>query len=310
MKKISLVAVAASALLLSAIAPSMRAELIVGLTTDNRITFFDSASPGLASAPILITGLGANQTLVGIDRRPNLGANNGLLYGLALNGTMGQVYTINEVTGFATLVSTLNVAVNGNNFGIDFNPVPDRLRIVSDLDQNLRANVDNGVTAVDMPLNYAPADPNAGQNPNIVAAAYSNNFGGATTTVLRDVDSDRDVLATQTPPNNGTLNTVLPIGFNITAVAGYDISGLSGTPYFSFILDGQAFSGFYTISGGMFTLIGNVSLVTGGPLALRDIAAPVGVPIPEGGAGLLGLFTLATVTLAGARLARKTSLQN
>jgi len=303
MKKLPLPFLAASLLVFLAGVSPIRAELIVGLTTDNRITLFDSLTPGAATAPIAITGLGAGESMVGIDRRPQNGPNNGLLYGLTISGGTGRVYTVSETTGAATLVSTLSVSLTGNTFGVDFNPVPDRLRVVSDLDQNLRINVDTGATLVDGTLAYAGSDPNAGANPNIVAVAYNNNFGGATTTTLRDIDSNLDIVAIQNPPNTGTLNTAASLGFNTTDSVGFDVSGLSGTPYFSFILAGESFSRFYSFSGGSFNNMGPV----GTGLALFDIAAPVGVPTPEGGPGLLGLLALGLVTFAGTKLNRRAS---
>ena len=111
----------------------------------------------------------------------------------------------------------------------------DRLRIVSDTDINYRINVDTGATIVDVNLAYAGGDPNFGVNPNITAIAYSNNFAGAVTTVLRDVDASLNILATQDPPNNGTLITLLPLGVDATGIGAYDISGLTGTPYFAFV---------------------------------------------------------------------------
>ena len=46
------------------------AEAIFGLTLDNRLVVFDSATPGSTSAPIPVTRLATGQTLVGIDFRP------------------------------------------------------------------------------------------------------------------------------------------------------------------------------------------------------------------------------------------------
>ena len=80
-----------------------------------------------------ITGLADGEFLVGVDFRPS----NGLLYGVGRIGgdpmALGQLYTIDIDSGVATAVGVRAIPLNGNAFGVDFNPVPDLLRIVSDL---------------------------------------------------------------------------------------------------------------------------------------------------------------------------------
>ena len=101
----------------------------------------------------------------------------------------------------------------------------DRIRVVSNQDQNLRLNPDTGATAAtDLPLQYGTTDPNAGTNPNVVGSAYTNNMAGATVTELYDIDSGLDIVATQNPPNDGTLLTDGPLGVNTTALVGFDIA--------------------------------------------------------------------------------------
>ena len=91
---------------------------------------------------------------------------------------------------------------------MNFNPQADRLRVVSKAGQNLRLNPDTGAAAgneADGPLAYAtqpPADANAGKQPGVTGAAYTNNVARTTSTVLYDVDTTQDVLAIQNPPNN------------------------------------------------------------------------------------------------------------
>ena len=70
--------------------------------------------------------------------------------------------------------------------------------MVSDAGQNLRLNPNNGAVAgVDTALAFAAGDANAGQNPNLVGSAYTNNFAGSTSTTLYGIDSNRDALVTQ-----------------------------------------------------------------------------------------------------------------
>jgi hypothetical protein len=106
--------------------------------------------------------------------------------------------------------------LSGNAFGVDFNPQADRLRIVSDTQQNLRVNVATGVAVVDGALN--PAAPNVG------AAAYTNNVAGAAFTSLYTIDATTDTLNLQNPPNAGTQVTVGALGVNVTNLAGFDIA--------------------------------------------------------------------------------------
>ena len=82
--------------------------------------------------------------------------------------------------------------------------------------------------------------PNAArQHQEFVGAAYTNNASGASLTTLYVVDSNLDIVATLgspdgTPdcsPNTGQLFTIGPLGFNTSDLAGFDISGLSGTAY-------------------------------------------------------------------------------
>src|SRR3954452_23710513 len=66
--------------------------LAVGLSTDNLLLFFDTATPGTIERVTPITGLQAGENLVGIDARPA----DRLLYGV---GSTNQLYTINISTG-------------------------------------------------------------------------------------------------------------------------------------------------------------------------------------------------------------------
>ena len=195
-----------------------------------------------------ISGLRAGDAIVGIDFRP---ANN-KLYALTNNAGTGRLYTINTSTGAATLVSTLAAdaadttapfpftALSGTDFGIDFNPAVDRLRVVSDADQNLRINVDTGRTQLDVPLNFAAGDANAGDNSNVVGSGYTNSSMGAPnppapaaptrSTTLYGIDSGQDVLVIQDPPNAGTLASQGSLGVNLSGVIGFDIAPSDNTP--------------------------------------------------------------------------------
>ena len=267
-KQFLALALAAAGLFFGAAQPT-QAEQLIALTTSSQLVTFDSATPG-ATTTLAVTGVSG--TLVGIDRRPA----NGLLYGISSNG---GIYTINTSTGAATLVSTSSATPSGTSFGVDFNPVPDRLRVTSNADQNLRINVMDGVALTDGTLAFASGDPNFGADANIVGSAYTNNFAGATATTLYGLDSTLNILVTQNPPNSGTLNTVGGLGVNFGENVGFDVSGLSGIAYAVLQPGGTGFSFLYTINltTGLATVIGQV----GSGFILNGLAAPVGAPIPE-----------------------------
>ena len=296
------------------------AETIFALDMSNRIFRFDSATPGTISflnGGLAIPGLASGESLLGIDFRPvattsPAAASNGVLSGV---GATNRLYPINTTTGAAAQIGTAGAfTLSGNFFGVDFNPVPDRLRVVGDLNQSLRLNPNDGTLAgTDTALAYAAGDSGFGIKSNVVGAAYSNNFGGATATTLYGIDSGRDVLVRVggvngvPSPNGGQLTTIGGLGANTIDEVGFDISG-SGIAYASLttrIGPLDVSSDLYTIDlgTGAATLVGAIGQ-TGGPGAFitRDIAAPVGTPVPE--PGVAGLLALGLAALAGRKSRR------
>lgn len=238
---------------------------MIGVTTTNTLVAFDSATPGTITSTTPITGLAVGESILGVDFRPATGA----LYGL---GSTSRLYVINPTTGAATVVGTAGAfTLSGTEFGFDFNPTVDRIRVNSDADQNIRLNPDTGgLAATDLPLAFAGTDVNAGMNAIVGGAGYTNsfasNFGGTTT--LFDIDSNLNILVTQNPPNNGTLNTVGPLGVDTTAVLGFDIDPAGNTAYAA--LQVGATSSLYSINlaTGAATLIGPI----GAGLTVRGLA--------------------------------------
>ena len=218
-----------------------------GVDTDaNFVTFNPSSPQTQVTKPV--TGLQSGERLVGLDQRPL----NGQLYGL---GSTNRLYTINLASGAATVVGAgTPLALTGTNFGFDFNPTVDRIRIVSDTGVNLRVNPADGVAVVDGSLNPG--------TPSVSAAAYTNNFAGATTTVLYDIDSNTDMLYRQDPPNAGTLVSVGALGVNVTGVNGFDIGGTSGT-------------GFAVLTVGTTASVYTINLATGAATKSADLPRPL-----------------------------------
>jgi hypothetical protein len=193
---------------------------VIGLTDDGRLVRFRANAPQKPRDIGYVTGLsGTDTALVGIDFR----VQDGKLYGV---GNGGGVYTIDAATGEAQFVNALTVPLAGTAFGVDFNPVADRLRIISDSGQNLAHNVNpGGVTAANSALTYTapPAAPVTATG--VAGAAYTNNDLNqpATATTLFDVDTMMDQIVIQSPPGNGTLVATGKLGLDAAVVTGFDI---------------------------------------------------------------------------------------
>ena len=284
--------------LASTAASTARAELIYGLTTDNNLFSFDSATPGTILTGSFISGLQPNESIVGIDMRPNPIANAGVIFGV---GSTGRVYTLNPSNGAATLVGgPITPQLNGTSFDIDFNPTVDRFRIVSDADQNLRIDPNTGlVTNVDGTIAYTGGTP----NPNIAGIAYTNNVAGATSTVLYAIDAGNDQLNTMNA-NLGTLTAVsglkdsLGNPIDVSGLLGFDVSGGSGVAYVAIQQGGNGYSQFSAINlatGNLLNITGSpTSGLIGGGLFVRDLTV---VPEPA----TLGLAGVAAFGLIARR---------
>jgi hypothetical protein len=185
------------------------------ISESNQVLTFDPES-NADIVRVAISGMQAGENIVGIDIRPL----NGMLYAI---GSNSRIYTINTSTGAATFVASLSIPLSGSSFGVDFNPVPDRIRIISNNGQNLRVNPVDGVTINDGAINPTPAA--------VTAAAYTNSIAGATATTLHVIDTDADKLFIQNPPNNGTLTMGMNLGVNADGSNGFDIGGKGGVAY-------------------------------------------------------------------------------
>jgi trimeric autotransporter adhesin len=233
------------------IAVRLNAEVVYGVTQTSGGTFnlitFNAAVPGVILSTVAITGLQPAESIRGIDFRPLTGR----LYAL---GSTNRLYIIDQTTGAATAVNgPFSPALNGTSFGMDFNPTVDRIRVVSDNEQNLRLNPHTGlVQNTDLALNPAG---------NVVAAAYTNNFAGAVSTTLYDIDSVSDTLDIQAPPNDGTLTIVGSLGVDVSSTIGFDIAPASGTAFMTGYLPAAVLPSLFNVNlaTGAATLIGNVN---------------------------------------------------
>jgi hypothetical protein len=274
---------------------SARAEMIFGVTdpdfTTPSLVSFDSATPNLLTTVAPISGLVAGHTLRGIDFRPS----NGQLYAISSTdaGAEAQLYTVNLTTGALTTVGG-GLTLTGNDsirISMDFNPVVDALRVVTDSTGNYRVNANTG--------SLIAQDTDLTSGTRIVGIAYTNNVVGASSTTLYAYDFLTDTVGTigsigGTPssPNTGIYTSIGNSDFAaVAANLGFDISGATGTAYVSMddADSDDENSEFFTVNlatGGM-TAVGNFSVPIL-DISVRPIAISAAAPEP-GSLALLGM---------------------
>ena len=215
-----------------------QAETLYALTTDNQLITLDSSAPSFGSA-VGITGLAANERLLGIDLRPS----NGLLYSIS---NAGKLYTLNTA-GQASFVSNLTSPITGS-VGFDFNPVADlngaaSLRVITTAGANFAVNANNGtvtpqtaITAVGSTAKLA-----------LTGAAYADNDADKATTAVKlyAIDTNSSGLYFTSGPGGGAYTRVRDVGASTLNVFGFDISG-SGVA-FAGLTSADGYSSLYTL---------------------------------------------------------------
>lgn len=269
-----------------------QAETLYGLSNTNQLITFDSASPMNGTA-VQITGLKrVNERLLGLDARPATG----LLYTLSKDGNL---YKLDAASGQASFVASLGAPLAGNNFGVDFNPVPDlgqvnpSLRVISNSGQNLAVNV-NGSAAGTVVENgringVAP-------QPTIVSVAYANNDRNpATGTTLYGIDTKGDGLYTIVPAT-GAATFVGDLGVDSIQVSAFDISYTGAA--FASLTGEDGYSSLYSINltTGQAMSVGAFGI--GGVVLQAPVVGLTAAPVPEPSSialavvGLLGMVGL------------------
>ena len=129
-----------------------------------------------------------------------------------------KFYIVNTASGAARAVGTtaFSPAISGTIASIDFNPTVDRIRLVTNIGQNLRLNPETG--------SVAATDGSVATTSSITGIAYTNSKSGATTTTLYDIDVTAGKLFKQDPPNNGTLVEVGSLGVSVSGQVAFDIN--------------------------------------------------------------------------------------
>lgn len=219
-------------------------ETIVAVDASQQLLRFNAGQPQKLLDRRALTGLQPGERVLGIDYR----VARGQLFAL---GSSGRLYRIDTVTAAATPVGApLAFALRGSEFGVDFNPTVDRLRVVSDVGQNLRLHPDTGAVVdadpkteglqIDGLLAYDATDVNAGRTPSVGAAGYTYNSQDEKLTTNFAIDARQGVLVTQgsregtqpaVSPNTGRLWTVGPLNAGAFGRASFDISDVNNTAY-------------------------------------------------------------------------------
>ncbi|QPF75357.1 DUF4394 domain-containing protein [Roseateles sp. DAIF2] len=248
-------------------------ETIYAVTTGKQLIRFNAGQPQRILARKALSGLAAGETLLGIDYR----VAKGQLFGL---GASGQLYRINTADASTTPIGTPAALPRegAKEWGFDFNPTVDRIRVVNDAGFNLRLHPDTGAIVdgnaeqpgvqLDGRLAYDAADANAGKTPGIVAAGYTYNKDNDKITTNYALDGRLGLLVHQgtkegvqppVSPNTGRLYTVGSLGIGAFERATLDISDVSNTAYASVGQGGTSRWYRIDLASGKATLIGTVA---------------------------------------------------
>lgn len=207
-------------------------EVLWLLNQTNQLIKVNPAAPDKVLEQKALSGLAAGETLLGIDYRVAYG----VLFALS---DKGQLYTVNTGTGVLTTVGAPlpDGTLHQGQFGFDFNPAADRIRVVNDKGQNLRLHPETAeLASTDPTLQYAQGDSHFGKTPAITAAAYTYNQQDSKITTNYAIDITAGNLVTQgtkegaTPavsPNTGQLFTVGSLGLAALQQVSFDISDLN-----------------------------------------------------------------------------------
>jgi hypothetical protein len=231
-----------------------RKETVWAVTDAAELVRFNAGQPTLLRQRLPLQGLDSGDRLVGIDFR----VAHGVLYALSARG---RLYTLDTRTGrLAPVGDGAPVALQGQRFGVDFNPVADRVRVVSDSGQNLRLHPDTGaLAATDPPLN--------GGSFRVAGAGYTYNKHNDKLTTNYAIDLAAGMLLVQgsvegvqpvVSPNTGTLSVVGALGTGALDDASLDIADTGNTALAALRSGGRTRLHLVDLASGRATLLGTV----------------------------------------------------
>lgn len=239
-------------------------ETLQVVTDKLELLTLNAGQPTKVLKRVQLSGLAAGDTLVGIDYR----IAKGVLFALAKSG---RLYTVDTATGVLKPVGAAPaVALQGDAIGMDFNPVADRVRVMSTSGQNVRLHPDTGALAATDPAPfYAAGDRRAGVTPEVAAAAYTYNKKDDKLTTNFAIDRNGGFLVTMGSAegvqpvvsfNTGQLYTVGALGVTDMSDASMDIADVSGAAFAAVRLKSHATTRLYSVDlqTGKGTFIGTI----------------------------------------------------
>ena len=204
---VALLSVAAGAL---GTAPGAHAARMFSIgDSDNVLRSFDTGAPAPGLSSVVISGLGAGESVSGIDVRPSTGE----LYAVT---TASRLYVLNPASGEATAVGAgaFSPLLTGS-IGMDFNPVADRVRARDDAGLNLQRESRHGSGN----SGHKPQPVSERDRRGVQQQLRRSRIDGP----LRHRHRLRRAGKIQNPPNNGTLTTVGALGLDAGSATGFDI---------------------------------------------------------------------------------------
>jgi hypothetical protein len=233
----------------------LRPETVWAVTDAAELIRFNAGRPQAVLARLPLQGLAPGDRLVGIDFR----VARGVLYALSASG---RLHTLDTSTGrLAPVGSGPAVALQGERFGVDFNPVADRIRVVSDTGQNLRLHPDTGaLAATDPPLagvagaRVAGAAYTYNKADDKLTTNYAIDLASGTLLVQGSVEGTQPVVS----PNSGVLKAVGALGTGAIDDAAFDIADVGNTALAALRQGGRTRLHLVDLASGRATPLGTV----------------------------------------------------
>lgn len=218
-------------------------EMIVAVTADNKLIRFNGGQPQRIQSSLALKGLQPGEQVLGIDFRV---ARN-QLYLLASSGQLYRVKVADAT--LEPIGAPVGLPASGGQWGFDFNPTVDRIRVVHETGANLRRHPDNGSQVDGNPgldglqgdgtLMFDASDANANKIVRIAGAGYTYNKQDEKLTTNYAIDLAQGLLVTQgtkegvapaVSPNTGRLFTVGLLGIKPQRLQ-FDISDVNNAAY-------------------------------------------------------------------------------